>query len=57
MLLEWIGAKRGLGAASEAGTAISRAVDRVLENPQTRTADLGGKLGTGAFGAAVAAAL
>jgi len=57
MLLEWIGAKRGLGAASEAGAAISRAVDRVLENPQTRTADLGGSLGTGAFGAAVAGAL
>jgi len=57
MLLEWIGTKRKSVAASEAGAAISRAVDRVLENPQTRTADLGGKLGTHAFGAAVAGAL
>ena len=57
MLLEWIGAQRAFSAASQAGAAISRAVDRVLENPQTRTADLGGKLGTGAFGAVVAGAL
>jgi len=57
MLLEWIGTKRNSVAASEAGAAISRAVDRVLENPQTRTADLGGKLGTRAFGAVVAGAL
>jgi 3-isopropylmalate dehydrogenase len=33
------------------------AVDRVLENPATRTADLGGTLGCKAFGAAVAKTL
>jgi len=33
------------------------AVDRVLENPATRTADLGGSLGCKAFGAAVAQAV
>jgi 3-isopropylmalate dehydrogenase len=57
MLLEWLGERRKHQGAGEAGKAISLAVDRVLANPQTRTADLGGTLGTRAFGAAVAAAL
>jgi len=57
MLLEWLGEKRKLAACAEAGTAIDRAVDRVLARPETRTADLGGRLGTKAFGEAVAAAL
>jgi len=57
MLLEWIGEKRKLAACGEAGQAIDRAVDKVLAKRETRTADLGGKLGTRAFGEAVAAAL
>jgi isocitrate/isopropylmalate dehydrogenase len=57
MLLEWIGEKRKNKACAEAGVAIDRAVDKVLSKPETRTADLGGKLGTRAFGEAVAAAL
>jgi len=57
MLLEWIGQKKGKPACTEAGRAIDKAVDKVLADPKTRTADLGGKLGTGAFGAAVAGAL
>ena len=57
MLLEWLGEKRKLAACAEAGKAIDRAVDKVLANAETRTADLGGRLGTKAFGAAVAAAL
>jgi isocitrate/isopropylmalate dehydrogenase len=57
MLLEWIGEKRKNKACAEAGVAIDRAVDSVLEKPEKRTADLGGKLGTRAFGEAVAAAL
>jgi 3-isopropylmalate dehydrogenase len=32
-------------------------VDRVLDNPLTRTRDLGGQLGTDAFAAAVCAAI
>ena len=57
MLLEWIGEKKNRGACTEAGKAIDHAIDKVLEKPETRTADLGGKLGTRAFGEAVAAAL
>jgi 3-isopropylmalate dehydrogenase len=57
MLLEWIGEKRKSEQCSRAGRAIHAALDRVLADPAQRTADLGGKLGTRAFGDAVAAAL
>jgi 3-isopropylmalate dehydrogenase len=57
MLLEWRAEKRKLAPHGEAGRAIHAAVDRVLANPATRTADLGGKLGTRAFGEAVVKAL
>ena len=57
MLLEWLGRKHNHSALLEAGKAIDRAVDDVLARPETRTADLGGKLGTRAFGNAVANAL
>jgi 3-isopropylmalate dehydrogenase len=57
MLLEWIGEHKKLSSSSDAGRAIDRAVDAVLAKPGLRTADLGGKLGTRAFGEAVAAAL
>src|SRR5687767_9161620 len=57
MLLEWLGEKRRIDACALAGKAIDRAIDKVLSTPETRTADLGGRLGTRAFGEAVAAAL
>jgi isocitrate/isopropylmalate dehydrogenase len=57
MLLEWIGERRKVQAALKAGKAIDAAVDRVLAKAETRTADLGGRLGTHAFAQAVAAAL
>ena len=57
MLLEWIGQKRGLAAFAHAGRAIDATIDKVLAQPQLRTADLGGKLGCRAFGEAVAKAL
>ena len=57
MLLEWMGEHRRNEALSQAGKKIDAAVDKVLARPETRTADLGGKLGTRAFGEAVAAAL
>jgi 3-isopropylmalate dehydrogenase len=57
MLLEWMAEKKKIPACREAGKAIDAAVDKVLANRETRTADLGGRLGTRAFGAAVAAAL
>ncbi|HEX6529850.1 MAG TPA: isocitrate/isopropylmalate dehydrogenase family protein [Burkholderiales bacterium] len=50
MLLDWLG-------FDNAAKAIDAAVDKVLASPEKRTADLGGKLGTRAFGEAVAAAL
>ncbi len=53
MLLEWMARDNTVGAAK----AIDAAVDKVLSQPEKRTADLGGKLGTRAFGEAVAAAL
>jgi isocitrate/isopropylmalate dehydrogenase len=57
MLLEWLGEHRKNETLVKAGKAIDGAVDKVLANRETRTADLGGKLGTQAFGAAVAVAL
>ena len=57
MLLEWIGERKEADNLVKAGKAIDAAVDKVLAKPETRTADLGGRLGTRAFGAAVAAAL
>ena len=57
MLLEWLAERKKLAACAAAAKAISAAVDKVLSQPHTRTADLGGRLGTRAFGAAVAAAL
>jgi len=53
MMLEWLGAKRGQAPLREAAAAIEAAVDRTLADPATRTADLGGPLGTRAFAAAV----
>jgi isocitrate/isopropylmalate dehydrogenase len=57
MLLEWLGEKKDQQSCTDAARAIDRAVDRVLSEPAQRTADLGGMLGTRAFGEAVAAAL
>ena len=54
MLLNWLGEHRGLASCTQAGAAIEQAVDAVLADPATRTADLGGALGCRAFGAAVA---
>jgi 3-isopropylmalate dehydrogenase len=55
MLLDWLGEQRSLEACARAARAIFAAVDAVLAAPATRTADLGGALGTRAFGEAVAA--
>jgi len=57
MLLAWIGERRGDKALSDAAQAIEAALDRVIADPKTRTPDMGGTLGTDAFGAAVAKAL
>ena len=57
MLLEWLGARHSRDALAQASRAIERAVDRLLEKPETRTRDLGGALGTKEFAALVAAGL
>lgn len=57
MLLEWTGERRGHANFGAAALAMQTAVESVLADPATRTADLDGHTGTGAFGAAVAATL
>ena len=57
MLLTWVGERRRNSALMDAGAAIERALDRVVADPPTRTADLGGDLGTKAFADTVAAML
>jgi 3-isopropylmalate dehydrogenase len=57
MLLEWIAARRANDAFAAAARNIDAAIDATLNDPATRTADLGGKLSTGEFARAVAAKL
>ena len=54
MLLEWLGRRHNNAACTKAAQKIDAAVDAVLNDPATRTADLGGKLGTQAFAKVVA---
>lgn len=53
MLLGWLGRRHGKPAFEEAERRLERAVDALIENPKTRTRDLGGELGTRAFGEAL----
>ena len=57
MMLTWLGQRRDDKRVEAAGQAMERAVDTVLENPQTRTRDLGGTINTDTFGEHVAQAL
>jgi 3-isopropylmalate dehydrogenase len=57
MLLQWLGEKRGVPALEAAAKAMDAAVDKVLENPATRTPDLGGNTGCQAFAERVAQTL
>ena len=54
MLLNWLGDRFDRDDLTAAGRAIERAVDTALEHPDKRTKDLGGPVGTRAFGEAVA---
>ena len=54
MLVQWLGDTHRVKSMVQAGAAMQAAVDRVLANPATRTADLGGALGCQALGQAVA---
>jgi 3-isopropylmalate dehydrogenase len=55
MLLDWIGRTRQLEAFACGAAAIEQSVDALVKDPGTRTADLGGPLGTRAFTAALCA--
>ena len=55
MLLDWLGPRCDRDDLRRAAADMNRAVDAQLADPEGRTADLGGPLGTAAFGAAVAA--
>ncbi|HZT63232.1 MAG TPA: isocitrate/isopropylmalate family dehydrogenase [Burkholderiales bacterium] len=57
MLLEWLGARHRNIALGTAAKRLEAAVDAVLKDPATRTADLGGRLGTREFAKAVVAGL
>jgi 3-isopropylmalate dehydrogenase len=57
MLLEWLGLRKQNQALVRAAKAIEAAIDALIEDPETRTRDLGGKLGTRAFGERIAAKL
>jgi 3-isopropylmalate dehydrogenase len=54
MLLEWLSARHKRSEFDQAAKAIESAIDASLKDPATRTADLGGKLGTRAFARHVA---
>jgi 3-isopropylmalate dehydrogenase len=55
MLLAWLGERRQHGGLSAAAAAIETELDRAIAQPEWRTRDLGGPLGTQAFGERVAA--
>jgi len=57
MLLNYIGTRRDMKNFVDAAAEIDTTIDDVLKDPNTRTPDLGGKMGTQAFAAAVAEVL
>ncbi len=54
MLLGWLGERRKDARLVQAADAMEAALDRAIATPQWRTQDLGGRLGTKAFGDCVA---
>ena len=57
MLLAWLGERRDDARLAQAAAGIERALDAAIAEPEWRTADLGGPLGTRAFGEKVCEAL
>jgi isocitrate/isopropylmalate dehydrogenase len=53
MLLGWLGEKHGKKNFGQAHAALDKIIVEMLRKPSTRTRDLGGTLGTRAFGAAL----
>jgi isocitrate/isopropylmalate dehydrogenase len=54
MLLAWLGERCGDERLARAAAAIDAALERAIAKPEWRTPDLGGPLGTKAFGECVA---
>jgi 3-isopropylmalate dehydrogenase len=54
MLLDWLSRRHQKAALAAAAQKIEKAVDKLVNDPQRRTRDLGGKLGTKAFTKALA---
>ena len=54
MLLDWLGRRHRSEALTQAAAVITSAVHTALDDPGTRTRDVGGRLGTADFAAAVA---
>jgi 3-isopropylmalate dehydrogenase len=54
MLLDWLAARHARPEFGQAAASIEAAIDSALQRPETRTADLGGTLGTRAFARHVA---
>ena len=57
MLLAWLGERRGNEKLVRGAQAIDAALDRVIAKREWRTPDMGGPLGTDAFGQRVAQAV
>ena len=57
MLFDWMARRNGDAALADAARRIEGAIDRVLDDPATRTRDVSGPLGTEAFATAVIGAL
>jgi len=57
MLPAWLGERRSDERLTKAAELMERALDAAIVKPEWRTADLGGPLGTKAFGERVAAVL
>ncbi len=53
LLLDWLARRYGKESLAQAARLIDQSVDAVLKDPAKRTADLGGKLGTKAYTAAL----
>ncbi|MEJ0074733.1 MAG: isocitrate/isopropylmalate dehydrogenase family protein [Alphaproteobacteria bacterium] len=57
MLLAWLGERRDDARLAQAAGGIEHALDAAIAQPEWRTSDLGGPLGTRAFGDKIAALL
>jgi 3-isopropylmalate dehydrogenase len=57
MMLEWLGIKHGIASMTQDGQRLRTAVEGVIADGKTRTADIGGTASTAQAGAAILAAL